>query len=210
MNARERYIADLASHLSPLTDVECQDALEFYDEFIADGKLTSRQAIEGKLGTPRQLSRQILADYSIRANDQSAQDGRPASTHSSWRVFWWVLIAIITSPLTFGVGLAAVVILIAMAACLFGLAVGAVAVVGSLAVAAGATLYVGISMLFTAPMTGLYYGGIGLAAIGGFMVCLPLLYWLVRLLAQAVANFAKFIYRKIQTRGKGTNHETNV
>lgn len=102
------------------------------------------------------------------------------------------------------------VILIAMAACLFGLAVGAVAVVGSLAVAAGATLYVGISMLFTAPMTGLYYGGIGLAAIGGFMVCLPLLYWLVHLLAQAVANFAKFIYRKIQTRGKGTNHETNV
>ncbi|WP_265891459.1 hypothetical protein [Limosilactobacillus pontis] len=42
MNARERYIADLASHLSPLTDVERQDALEFYDEFIADGDLTSR------------------------------------------------------------------------------------------------------------------------------------------------------------------------
>lgn len=87
-----------------------------------------------------------------------------------------------------------------MAACLFGLVVGAVAVVGSLAVAAVTTLYVGVRMLFTAPMTGLYYGGIGLAAIGAFMVCLPLLYWLVRLLAQAIANFAKFVYHKIQAR----------
>lgn len=200
MNARERYIADLASCLSALTTAERQDALEFYDEFIADGGLTSRQAIEEKLGTPRQLSRQILADYSIRANDQSTKDGRPASPHSSWRVFWWVLVAIITSPLTFGVGLVAVVVLITMAACLFGLVVGAVAVVGSLAVAAVTTLYVGVRMLFTAPMTGLYYGGIGLAAIGAFMVCLPLLYWLVRLLAQAIANFAKFVYHKIQAR----------
>lgn len=203
MNAREQYIADLASYLSPLTETERQDALEFYDEFIADGGLASRQAIEEKLGTPRQLSRKILADYSIKANEQSSQDGHPASPHSSWRVFWWVLVAIITSPLTFGVGLVAVVVLIALAACLFGLAVGAVAIVGSLAAVAVATLYVGVCLLFTAPMTGLYYGGIGLTAIGGFMVCLPLLYWLIRLLTQAVANFAKFIYQKIQARREG-------
>ncbi|MFR0770812.1 MAG: hypothetical protein ACLSH6_00045 [Limosilactobacillus pontis] len=52
MNAREKYITDLASCLSPLTEAERQDALEFYDEFIADGGLTSRQAIEKKLGRP--------------------------------------------------------------------------------------------------------------------------------------------------------------
>lgn len=200
MNAREKYITDLASCLSPLTEAERQDALEFYDEFIADGGLTSRQAIEEKLGTPRQLSRKILADYSIKANTESAQHGRPASTHSSWRVFWWVLVAIITSPLTFGIGLVAVGGLVAMAACLFGVIVGALALVGSLAVAAVVLLYLGISLLITEPMVGLFYGGIGLAAIGGFMVCLPLVYWLIRLLAQAIANFAKYIYQKIQTR----------
>ncbi|MGN1280100.1 MAG: DUF1700 domain-containing protein, partial [Limosilactobacillus sp.] len=136
----------------------------------------------------------------IKANDQSKENGGSASTHSSWRVFWWVLLAIITSPLTFGIGLVAVVALIALAACLFGVIVGALALVGSLAVAAAATLYVGIGLLATAPLTALFYGGIGLSAIGGFMVCLPLLYWLVRLLVQAIANFAKFVYRKIQSR----------
>lgn len=200
MNEREKYISDLASYLSPLTTEERRDALEFYDEFIADGDLTSRQTIEARLGTPRQLSRKILADYSIKANDQSKENGKPASTHSSWRVFWWVLLAIITSPLTFGIGLVAVVTLIALAACLFGVVIGAVALVGSFAVAAVATLYIGVGLLATAPMTGLFYGGIGLSAIGGFMVCLPLLYWLVRLLAQAIANFAKFVYQKIQSR----------
>lgn len=198
MNEREKYISDLASYLSPLTTEERRDALEFYDEFIADGDLTSRQAIEARLGTPRQLSRKILADYSIKANDQSKGNGKPASTHSSWRVFWWVLLAIITSPLTFGIGLVAVVTLIALAACLFGVAIGAVALVGSLAVAAVVTLYAGVGLFATAPMTGLFYGGIGLSAIGGFMVCLPLLYWLVRLLAQAIANFAKFVYGRLQ------------
>lgn len=85
MNARERYIADLASHLSPLTDVERQDALEFYDEFIADGDLTSRQAIEGKLGTPRQLSRQILADPLCR--DQYAFHGSDDRSLLRWDWF---------------------------------------------------------------------------------------------------------------------------
>ncbi len=111
-----------------------------------------------------------------------------------------MLVAIITSPLTFGIGLVAVVTLIALAACLFGVIIGALALVASLAVAAIAALYVGIGLIATEPLTGLFYGGIGLSAIGGFMVCLPLLYWLVRLLAQAIANFAKFVYRKIQSR----------
>ncbi|MCH3922126.1 DUF1700 domain-containing protein [Limosilactobacillus sp.] len=200
MNEREKYISELATYLSQLTEEERQDALEFYDEFIADGNLTSRGAIEEKLGTPRQLSRKILADYSIKANTRSAMTGRPASTHSSWRVFWWVLLAIIASPLTFGIGLVAIVVLVAAAACLIGLGAGAVAVVGAFAVAACATLYAGIGLLFTAPMSGLFYLGIGLACVGAFMIFLPLLYWLVRLLAQAVANFAKFIYQKIQAR----------
>lgn len=204
MNEREKYITELAGYLGPLTAAERQDALEFYDEFIADGNLTSRGAIEAKLGTPKQLSRKILADYSIRANNQSAQDG-PASTHSSWRAFWWILLAIIASPFTFGLGMVAIALLIAVAACLLGLVVGAIAVVASLVITAGATLYTGVALLFTDTMVGLFYAGIGLASVGVFMICLPLLYWFIRLLAQAAANFAKFLYQRIQRRKEGAD-----
>lgn len=202
MNEREKYIADLASYLSPLSAADRQDALEFYDEYIADGGLESREAIEQQLGSPRQLSRQILADYSIKANAAASQDGRPASTQSSWKVFWLVVAAIVTSPFTLGVGLLIAIGLVVVAAIVFGIMVTALALVVALAVTAVMTLYVGIGLLAQAPMVGIFYVGIGLATIGAFMVCLPLMVWLIRWLAQAIANLAQSIYRKLKNHRK--------
>ena len=113
MNERQKYINDLSIYLRQLTDEERNDALEFYDEYIADAGLETRTAIEERLGTPRQLSHKILADYSIKANNESIKEGHPASPHSSWRVFWWVLVAIIASPITFGLGIALLALLLA-------------------------------------------------------------------------------------------------
>lgn len=67
MNERQKYINDLSIYLRQLTDEERNDALKFYDEYIADAGLETRTAIEERLGTPRQLSHKILADYSIKA-----------------------------------------------------------------------------------------------------------------------------------------------
>ena len=55
MNERQKYINDLSIYLRQLTDEERNDALEFYDEYIADAGLETRTAIEERLGTPRQL-----------------------------------------------------------------------------------------------------------------------------------------------------------
>ena len=84
MNERQKYINDLSIYLRQLADEERNDALEFYDEYIADAGLETRTAIEERLGTPRQLSHKILADYSIKANNESIKEGHPASPHSSW------------------------------------------------------------------------------------------------------------------------------
>ena len=184
MNERQKYINDLAVNLSQLTDEERNDALEFYDEYIADAGLDTRTAIEEKLGTPRQLSHKILADYSIKANNEAVKDGHPASPHSSWRVFWWVLVAIITSPLTFGLGIALLGLLLAVGGVAIGLIVGAVGVALGIAAAAVVSLYIGV----------------GLTLVGSFLVCLPLCYWFIRIVIQGIANFAKFIYAKVQAR----------
>ncbi|WP_225436739.1 HAAS signaling domain-containing protein [Limosilactobacillus reuteri] len=52
MNERQKYINDLSIYLRQLTDEERNDALEFYDEYIADAVLETRTAIEERLGTP--------------------------------------------------------------------------------------------------------------------------------------------------------------
>ncbi len=190
MNERQKYINDLSIYLRQLADEERNDALEFYDEYIADAGLETRTAIEERLGTPRQLSHKILADYSIKANNESIKEGHPASPHSSWRVFWWVLVAIITSPITFGLGIAVLALLLAAGGVALSLIVGIVA------------LIFGIGLLATNLFSGLFYLGLGVTLIGLFLVCLPLIYWLIRVIVQGIANFAKFIYAKVQARRK--------
>lgn len=96
MNAREKYIQELEKYLVTLPAAERADAVDFYNEFIEDAHYDTREQIVAELGTPRQLSHQILADYSIKANEKDGGAGKPASTKSSWRVFWLVLIAIVT------------------------------------------------------------------------------------------------------------------
>ncbi|MBB1080405.1 DUF1700 domain-containing protein [Limosilactobacillus sp. STM2_1] len=199
MTEPQKYINDLAAYLSPLAAKDRDDALEFYDEYIADAGLNTRKAIEEKLGTPRQLGHKILADYSIKVNDKAAKKG-PASAKSSWRVFWWVLVAIITSPITLGLGIAVLAVLIGIGAAALGLIIGIIAMIGSIAVIAVVALYAGVTLLIVEPFSGLFYLGIGLTLIGLFLICVPLSYWLIRLIAQGIANFAKFLYNRIQAR----------
>ena len=195
MNERQKYINDLSIYLRQLADEERNDALEFYDEYIADAGLETRTAIEERLGTPRQLSHKILADESIK-------EGYPASPHSSWRVFWWVLVAIITSPITFGLGIAVLALLLAAGGVALSLIVGIVALIFGVAVIAIVSLYIGIGLIATNLFSGLFYLGLGVTLIGLFLVCLPLIYWLIRVIVQGIANFAKFIYAKVQARRK--------
>ena len=202
MNERQKYINDLSIYLRQLADEERNDALEFYDEYIADAGLETRTAIEERLGTPRQLSHKILADYSIKANNESTKEGHPASPHSSWRVFWWVLVAIITSPITFGLGIAVLALLLAAGGVALSLIVGIVALIFGVAAIAIVSIYIGIGLIATNLFSGLFYFGLGLTLIGLFLVCLPLIYWLIRVIVQGIANFAKFIYAKVQARRK--------
>lgn len=200
MNDQQKYLKELTDYLSPLKDADRDDALEFYEEYLDDAGLDTITAIEEKLGTPRQLSYKILADYSIKDNDESTQDRRPASAHSSWRTFWWILVAIVTSPLTFGFSILLLCLLIAAGGVAFGLIVAVIAIVLSIAGIAVASTYIGIGLIATAPFSGLFYLGIGLSLIGLFLICIPLSYWFIRLIIQGIANFAKFLYNKIQTR----------
>lgn len=200
MNAREKYSRELEKYLVTLPAAERADAVEFYNEYIADAKYATWEQITAELGTPRQLSHQILADYSIKANEQDGGVGKPASTKSSWRVFWLVLIAIVTSPITLVLSVVAFGILIAALGVVVGITIGLLGVIVGLLVTAGAMLYLGFGLLVAAPMTGIFYLGIGLAVLGGFLIFIPLGYWIIRLLAQGIANLSKFLYQKLRGR----------
>ncbi|MBD7895047.1 DUF1700 domain-containing protein [Limosilactobacillus sp. Sa3CUN2] len=209
MDARQKYITELEKYLKSLTVTERTNALDFYNEYIEDAGYDDYQEIVKELGTPRQLSNQILADYSIKANDKETQEGHVASTKSSWRVFWLIIIAIITSPITFALSLGALGVLVAALAAVFGISVGILGTLLGLVFATGVLLYTGIGVIATAPMTGIFYSGAGIALLGLLLICIPIGYWVIRWLAQAIANLSKYIYQKLLQR-RTNHHEKDV
>ncbi|KAF0339544.1 DUF1700 domain-containing protein [Pediococcus acidilactici] len=62
------YIDELKSHLTELTAEEQLDVINFYTEYLADAGIETYAAAVDKLGTPVQLARKVLADYSIKAS----------------------------------------------------------------------------------------------------------------------------------------------
>lgn len=209
MNARQRYMAELEKLLAPLTAEERADALDFYNEYIEDASYDNYQEIINHLGTPRQLSHKILADYSIKANEEETKGGHTASPHSSWRVFWLVIIAIVASPITFVLSFGALMVLIGALVAVLGIGVGIFGMLIGLLFAAGVCIYAGLGVITTATMTGILYVGVGIALLGALLLCVPLGYWVIRWLVQVIANLAKCLYQKLLQR-RTERREKNI
>ncbi len=208
MDEQEKYLMDLAANLAKLSETDRQDALEFYQEYLADAGLETRSDIEAALGTPRALSRKIMADQFVKDNEQTAKRSTP---RSSWRTVWMVILAIvaITSPLTFGIALAAIATLIAAAIVAFTFSVTIIALVMSLAVAAVALIITGFASLSSSIFSGLFYLGIGLTLLGLFIIAAPLIYQLISWLGQLTVQLAKNVYAKFPHKEK-INNEKNA
>ena len=93
-------------------------------------------------------------------------------------------------------------LLLAAGGVALSLIVGIVALIFGVAAIAIVSIYIGIGLIATNLFSGLFYFGLGVTLIGLFLVCLPLIYWLIRVIVQGIANFAKFIYAKVQARRK--------
>ena len=112
---KENYLTELEEYLDALTADEKADVIEFYNEYIDDAGLETTDEIEKRLGTPRQLSRKVLADYSIKATDIESHRSKKskASVRSNGKMIWMILLALLASPAAIVLGL----VLFAILAC---------------------------------------------------------------------------------------------
>lgn len=200
---KARYLVDLEDYLSGLSDEEKKSVLEYYDEYLSDAGLENREEIERKLGTPRQLSRTILADRSIKQSEKETKSSRFASPSSNSKMIWLIALAIITSPFTLAIGFFVLIALIVVGAILLAIVISLVVMIAAAVVVAGMALYAGLGLLFTAPFVGLFYIGGALSAAAALMIVIPILYWLCAAVIQGIANFSRFVYRKYGNRKGG-------
>lgn len=199
---REKYLNELESYLNLLKPEERADAIIFYSEYIEDAGLTTREQIEEKLGTPRQLSRKILADHSIKMSQDEVNEQKIATPRSNIKMIWLILLALLASPFVLGAGGLLVGFLILI---LFAI-VGVIFVLGVLfcagVVVMGSLIYTGIALLFTSWATGIFYLGLGLLALGVLLVILPIFYWMMKVILQGIGNFSRYLYNEFSKRRK--------
>jgi uncharacterized membrane protein len=195
------YFSQLRAHLVGLSEDEREDVITFYQEYAADADLAGEALIK-EFGTPKQLARRVLVDYSIRYDDVAQQDapapGMSIGKQARVRVkrelnlLWVVIIGLLTSwvwipaILAIFIGLFLVVVLMVIIGIilLVLLATGLFQIVG------------GIAVMGQNWATGLYQAGIGLIFVGSQLVAWPIGVALIRGTMNALVTFVKWVGRR--------------
>ncbi|GAX04412.1 hypothetical protein IWT140_02050 [Secundilactobacillus pentosiphilus] len=203
----DKYIEEFKGYLNQLSDAELEEVVSFYSEYLADGGFESYEDSVEELGSPRQLARKVLADYSIRLLDAPEKEGqtmrsRAAQSKTQVKTIWLIVLAILSTPLT-------IPLAIGVLATLFGLLVGAAAIVFalvvtilSLAVAGIFVFGVGVGIMAQSMSTGLVYVGAGLCVIGLFVALIPAFKWLISGAIHVTLSASRWLYGKLKSKNQ--------
>ncbi|MBA1434795.1 DUF1700 domain-containing protein [Bombilactobacillus bombi] len=182
----EAYISELSANLQGLPEEERQDTEEFYREYLLDGNLDSRLAIEQKLGTPQQLARKILADYSVNIdNAHYPKKINPQQSHHDLRAIWWIILGMLAVPIGFPILIALGAIILATICVIGGLLIGFWGLIVSLIIGGVMLLVKALVLLGTQWPVGLFYGGWGLIILAITALIIPALFQFMQFIIAA-------------------------
>ncbi|RDF92309.1 DUF1700 domain-containing protein [Leuconostoc mesenteroides] len=188
----ENYLAELEQLLHQLHHSDKEEAMNFYREYVMDADLVTYEQCISELGTPKQLSRKILADYSIKADEKSTDDTTSKNPRSNIKLIWWIALALLASPLALPV----FIVLVTLAAVGFAVLASFIAVVIALTLSGVVSAIIGVSVLLQSIWTGLYYIGCGLLILGIMLTVMPAGIGLLRWLIDKTVQLSKAIYRR--------------
>lgn len=207
------YFSTLRKHLYGLSEEERDDVVSFYQEYAVDAKLSGETLIN-EFGTPKQLARRVLVDYSIKYDDAAEEEAVDCATglrqRESSRVkrqlnlLWVVVIGLLTSiiwvPAALAVMLGLFLVIVAGVAVaiilLSLLAIGLFQIVGGFAV-------IGQSW-----QTSVLQIGLGITFVGIQIVAWPVGWLIVRTIFASLMKFVKFLGRRFSHSGGTQNGET--
>lgn len=178
------YIDELKSHLTELTTEEQSDVINFYTEYLEDAGIKTYAAAVDKLGTPVQLARKVLADYSIKASQTMNDTG--TQTHSKQsqrdvRTIWLIILALLSFATPMGLIITAILIAICVIpfSIIFSVVVSIGALFLSLLLAGVILIGAGGYIIFSSFWAGFSILGTGFTFLGLFLILLPIAHWII-------------------------------
>jgi len=208
------YLDQFAALLIQLAADERDEVINFYREYLLDAGIQDYDDCVAELGTPKQLARKVLADYSIRFNENLTEETtKRQKSRAGVRAIWLVVLALLSTPITIPALIVIFAVLVAVAAVVFAIAVTIVALVAAVTMLALSAVTAGIGVFTQSIWVSLFYIGSGLAIIGVELLFLPLVVWFVGLIIQGVSTVVQRLYHRFVKRNRaergGRHHEEN-
>lgn len=181
---KEAFLKELTKRLRYIPAEDRQDAIEYYEGYISDMGLSEDEDVISRLGTPKEVAKNILGECTQKHIDKAEEQ---KTVKSKATVVWLSILGILSLPVSLPLAIAAIAIVLS-------LAIAVLAVVFSLIVAAAGVAVGGVAAIFWGffvpglPQK-LFTIGTGLALTGGAI--------LIGFTATgAVKGIKKIIFRK--------------
>ncbi|MCR4850899.1 MAG: DUF1700 domain-containing protein [Lachnospiraceae bacterium] len=107
---RNEFLKELEKRLLYIPTEDRQDALEYYDEYIKDMGLGEEEDVIAKLGTPKDVARNIIDDCTQKHIEQTKEN---KTFKGKATVIWLSLLGILSLPLSLPLGIAILALAIA-------------------------------------------------------------------------------------------------
>jgi len=161
---KTEYLAELKRRLRHLTEVDREDALVYYEEYLDEVEMEGVDIIE-RLGPPREVAAKVLAESAVR-EDVKTERPKSSGIKMTWAVILAIFAAPIALPIAISLGATAFALLVSLVAVVVAFGVTGVALgIGGIAYAIGSIFTVGQSF----PSALMLLGG-GLIMFGLFIL----------------------------------------
>ncbi|KRK87813.1 DUF1700 domain-containing protein [Lentilactobacillus sunkii] len=201
------FIEEFRALLGQLSPEERDEAVDFYTEYLQDGGYDSYDDCVRELGTPHQLARKVLADYSIRTLNEPASDGsRKKQPKNDVKTIWLIVLAVLSTPVTIPLALGIFGLSIGIFVTAFGVIVGLLGLLFGVMFGGLGSLVVGIGVLPTDAWLGLLYTGTGLMIVGLIVMMTPVFSAAFNGVIRGVTNFSRWAYRKLVPKNRAEKH----
>lgn len=208
------YLNRFSALLVQLDDQERDEVVEFYREYLLDAAIQEYDDCVAELGTPKQLARKVLADYSIRFNENLTSDtSKTQRSKAGVRTIWWIILALISTPITIPVLLVVLLALFVLGVLAFAALVTIAGLVFGAAIVAIGMIAAGVAVFTQSIWVAIFYLGCGFTILGAGLLLFPLVVWFISILIQGVSRLAQNLYHRVVKKNRaergGRHHEKN-
>lgn len=164
---KEQFMLQLREELRRLPPDEVDNALEYYEEYLAEAGPENEAATIASWGSPAKIASKISTQYEMKQVIANKSDKKGLSA------IWVVILAIFASPIAIPVAAALAMVVLALAIVVIALVASLGIVALSFAFSGLICVAAGISMIASSFPTFLFFIGAGLFLAGAGVAMCP-------------------------------------